>query len=67
VTIQLSQPDFRRLTSIIQKLPDFANVRDRIRLVAGALEGVPQVDVILGRLDLDGTPMGISVVEFDED
>ncbi|NER26071.1 MAG: hypothetical protein F6J86_05065 [Symploca sp. SIO1B1] len=36
MTIQLSQPDFRRLTSIIQKLPDFANVRDRIRLVAGA-------------------------------
>ncbi|NER21447.1 MAG: hypothetical protein F6J96_12205 [Symploca sp. SIO1C2] len=34
MTIQLSQPDFRRLTSIIQKLPDFANVRDRIRLVA---------------------------------
>ncbi|NER20896.1 MAG: trypsin-like peptidase domain-containing protein [Symploca sp. SIO1C2] len=61
MTIQLSQPDFRRLTSIIQKLPDFANVRDRIRLVAGALEGVPQVDVILGGLDLDGAPRGTSV------
>lgn len=61
MTVQLSQPDFRRLTRIIQNLPDFANVRDRRRLVAGALEGVPQVDVILARIDLDGTPMGISV------
>ncbi|MEQ8540335.1 MAG: trypsin-like peptidase domain-containing protein [Coleofasciculus sp. D1-CHI-01] len=61
MTVQLSQPDFNRLTCIVQNLPDFANVRDRRRLVAGALEGVPQVDVILARLDLDGTPMGVSV------
>jgi len=61
VTVQLSQPDFQRLTRIVQNLPDFANVRDRRRLVAGALEGVPQADVILARLDLDGSPMGISV------
>ncbi len=61
MTVQLSQPDFQRLTRIIQNLPDFANVRDRRRLVVGALEGVSQVDVILGRLDLDGSPMGISV------
>ncbi|HBE17948.1 MAG TPA: serine protease [Cyanobacteria bacterium UBA11149] len=61
MTVQLSQPDFQRLTRIVQKLPDFANVRDRRRLVAGALEGVPQVDLILARLDLDGSPMGVSV------
>ncbi|MBD2066001.1 trypsin-like peptidase domain-containing protein [Leptolyngbya sp. FACHB-671] len=61
MTVQLNQPDFRRLTRIVQNLPDFANVRDRRRLVAGALEGVPQVDVILARLDLDGTAMGASV------
>ncbi|MCT7953141.1 serine protease [Ancylothrix sp. C2] len=61
MTVQLEQPDFRRLTHIVQNLPDFANVRDRRRLVAGALEGVPQVDVILARLDLDGTPMAVSV------
>jgi hypothetical protein len=61
VTVQLSQPDFQRLTRIVQNLPDFANVRDRRRLVAGALEGVPQADVILARLDLDGAAMGISV------
>jgi len=59
--IQLSQADFQRLTQIVQDLPDFANVRDRVRLVAGALEGVPQADVILARLDLDGTPMAVSV------
>jgi V8-like Glu-specific endopeptidase len=61
LTVQLDQTDFQRLTRIVQKLPDFANVRDRGRLVAGALEGVPQVDVILARLDLDGTPMAVSV------
>lgn len=61
MTVQLSQSDFQRLTRIVQNLPDLANVRDRRRLVAGALEGVPQADVILARLDLDGTPMGISV------
>ncbi|MDJ0746552.1 MAG: trypsin-like peptidase domain-containing protein [Xenococcaceae cyanobacterium MO_167.B27] len=61
MTVQLSQPDFQRLTRIVQQLPDFANVRDRQRLVAGALEGVAQADVILARLSLDGTPMGVSV------
>ena len=61
MTVQLSQPDFQRLTRIIHNLPDFANVRDRRRLVAGALESVPQADVILARLDLDGSPMSVSV------
>ena len=61
MSTQLSQTDFRQLTRIVQNLPDFANVRDRRRLVAGALEGVPEADVILARLDLDGTPMGVAV------
>ena len=29
MTVKLSQPDFNRLTRIVQNLPDFANVRDR--------------------------------------
>lgn len=61
MTVQLSQPDFQRLSRIVQNLPDFANVRDRRRLVAGALAGVPKADVILARLDLDGTPMSVAV------
>lgn len=61
MTVQLSQADFQRLIRIIQNLPDFANVRDRRRLVAGALQGVAQADIILARLDLDGAPMGVSV------
>ena len=60
MTVQLNQPDFQRLTRIVQNLPDFANVRDRRRLVADALEGVPKTDVILGGLDLDGAPMRVS-------
>ena len=42
MTVELSQPDFQRLSRIVQNLPDFANVRDRRRLVAGALAGIPQ-------------------------
>ncbi|ODH02277.1 hypothetical protein A4S05_24960 [Nostoc sp. KVJ20] len=61
MTVQLSTPDFQCLTRIVQNLPDFANVRDRRRLVAGALQGVSQADIILARLDLDGAPMGVSV------
>src|SRR5262245_52144593 len=61
MSINLSRPDFQQLTRIIQTLPDFATVRDRRRLVAGALEGVERADVILARLDLDGTPMGVAV------
>jgi V8-like Glu-specific endopeptidase len=61
MTVHLSTPDFQRLTRIVQNLPDFANVRDRRRLVAGALQGVVQADIILARLDLDGAPMGVSV------
>lgn len=61
MTVQLSQPDFQRLTRIVQNLPDFTNVRDRRRLVEGALEGVSQAEVILARLNLDGAPMSVSV------
>ena len=71
MTVQLSTPDFQRLTRIVQNLPDFANVRDapagsasiadRQRLIAGILEGVRQAHIILARLDLDGSPMGVSV------
>ena len=61
MSVQLDKSDFNRLARIVQNLSDFANVRDRRRLVVGALEGVPKTDVILGRLDLDGAPMGVSV------
>ncbi|NIT62209.1 MAG: serine protease, partial [Aliifodinibius sp.] len=61
MAVQLSRSDFQRLIRIVQNLPDFANVRDRRRLVAGALEGIDQANIILARLDLDGTPMGVAV------
>ena len=61
MTVQLTQPDFQRLIKIVSSLPDFANVRDRRRLVAGALEGVSKADIILARLDLDGMPMNVAV------
>ncbi|MFZ4661548.1 MAG: trypsin-like peptidase domain-containing protein [Caldilineaceae bacterium] len=61
MTIQLARPDFQQLTRIVQNLPDFANMRDRRRLVAGAVEGVERAETILARLDLDGTPMAVAV------
>lgn len=30
MTVQLSQPEYRRVIRIIQTLPDFATARDRI-------------------------------------
>jgi V8-like Glu-specific endopeptidase len=61
MAVTLARSDFQYLTRIVQNLPDFANVRDRRRLVAGALEGVERAETILARLDLDGTPMGVAV------
>lgn len=61
MTVQLSQPDFLHLTRIVQNLPDFANVRDRRRLLVGVFAGIPQANTILGRLDLDGIPMSVAV------
>ncbi len=54
MTIQLARPDFQQLTRIVQNLPDFANVRDRRRLVVGALEGASKAAVTVSRLDQDG-------------
>lgn len=61
MTIQLSQPDFQRLSRIVQNLPDLADVRGRRDLVKGAFGGDPKADVILARLDWEGAPMGFSV------
>jgi V8-like Glu-specific endopeptidase len=61
VNVMLSQPDFQKLTQIVQNLPDFSNVRDRRRLISGAFQGVPQADIMSAGLDLDGSPMAVSV------
>lgn len=65
MSVQLSREHFSRLTRIVQNLPDFATVRDRRRLVTGALAGAPKADVVLARLDLDGPPMGVAVEVID--
>ncbi len=61
MTVQLSQPDFQRLTRILQNLPDFANVRDRRDFLTGAFGGDPKAEVILARLDWEGSSMSFSV------
>jgi V8-like Glu-specific endopeptidase len=61
MSVQLQRSDFLRLVKIVQGLPDFANMRDRRRLVVGALEGEPHAGTILAGLDLDGRPRGIAV------
>ena len=59
--LELQREDFRRLATLVQDLPEFANVRDRRRLVAGALEGAPRASTLLAGLDLDGSPRGVAV------
>lgn len=61
MTIQLKAEDFRQLTDLLQTLPDFANPRDRRRLVAAALAGKPLGQRILAKLDLEGDPLGRAV------
>ncbi len=60
MTVELRRDDFRRLVALAQNLPDFANVRDRRRLVEGALKGSPRAGAILAALDLDGNPRGVA-------
>ncbi len=60
MTIELQRQDFKSLVSLLQNLPDFANVRDRRRLVEGALQGSPRAATILASLDLDGNPRGVA-------
>jgi V8-like Glu-specific endopeptidase len=61
MTAQLTAADFGKLVDLIAKDPNFRSVRDRVRLVAGALEGSPRAHDILSTLDLDGTPRGVAV------
>ena len=61
MTVELQREDFRHLVSLVQDVPDFANVRDRRRLVVGALEGIPRASAILSGLDLDGNPRSVAV------
>ena len=61
MTVRLEREDFTRLVSILRDLPDFANVRDRRRLVEAALEGAPRGADLLGSLDLDGNPQQAAV------
>ncbi|NET08105.1 MAG: hypothetical protein F6K09_39345 [Merismopedia sp. SIO2A8] len=61
MSIELDRTDFQQLVRIIQNLPEFETLRDRRRLLVAALAGVPQVDTILARLDLETSPMSASV------
>lgn len=61
MTVQLTSDDFRKLVDTIATDVNFRSVRDRWRLVAGALEGSPRADDVLSTLDLDGTPRGVAV------
>jgi V8-like Glu-specific endopeptidase len=61
MTVQLTGDDFGKLVDLIAKDPNFRNVRDRGRLLSGALEGSPRAGDILSTLDLDGTPRGVAV------
>ncbi len=64
--MKLEKSDFQALTQLVQNLPEFGMERERRRLVAGALEGEPNADAMLARLDLGGSPMGaaIEIVRF---
>jgi V8-like Glu-specific endopeptidase len=61
MTVQLTSSDFKKLVDIVAKDANFRNVKERVRLLAGALEGSPRANDILSTLDLDGAPRGVAV------
>ena len=61
MSVEITQPDFLELVSIVAKVPDFRTVRSRVDLLDLTLRGVPRADDILGQLDLDGNPRIVSV------
>lgn len=66
MSVKLSKENFQRLITIVQNLPEFAQERDRRRLIIAALEGVPNSETILARLNLSGAPMmaAIELIKF---
>ncbi|MFP4101034.1 hypothetical protein [Coleofasciculus sp.] len=52
MTVQLSQPEYRRVTPIVQRLADFATARDRTDLVVEVLANIRQVNSILAQLGM---------------
>jgi V8-like Glu-specific endopeptidase len=61
MAIQLNREDFRGLIDILRQAHDFANVRDRRRLVEAALAGSDRGPDLLAQLDLDGNPQQVAV------
>ena len=61
MAVQLTQPEFQRLVRILQNHPDFASSYDRQQLVAFAFGNAGKAEVIRGRLNMSGAPMGAAV------
>lgn len=61
MSVQLSQADFRELVRIVSTLPGFSTATERVRLVAGALEGSSRVSTILAQINFDGNAQGVAV------
>lgn len=61
MAVQLSHSDFRELVRIVSAMPNFSLAADRVRLVAGALEGSPRAGDILSQINFDGNAYGVAV------
>jgi hypothetical protein len=61
MTVKLAHPDFKRVVSVIQNLPQFSSFEGRRDLINAALRGLPEANTILARLDLEGSPMLVAV------
>jgi hypothetical protein len=56
--VQLTSDEFRRFVDLTARDPDLQNVRDRARLLSGALEGSLRAGDGLSRRDFDSPPLG---------
>lgn len=61
MAVQLSQPEFQRLVRILQNQPDFGSPYDRQQMITMAFGNAGKADIIRGRLNMSGAPMGAAV------
>ena len=59
--VQLSTQDFRRLTEIVQDLPEFLTARGRYSLLLRAVGTIGNAHPLLSRIDFEGPPATVTI------
>jgi hypothetical protein len=66
MSIQLTQPDFEHLVTLLSQHSDWLSTQARVDLMRDVFAGSPRRATILGGLNLDGAPRLAAVRVIDE-